>query len=253
MVIVPMAICVHLIAGQSAVKPFTDGDWPRFAGDFAGTKYSKLTQINAKNVSSLAPAWTFAGVGTQQTPIVIAGVMYATTPSGAVALDADTGTLIWRFGAASPPGGGRGRGRGAAGPGGPGGQAAPANGDAPQDGEPVPPPVGAGAAPQATAQAARGAGAAGAPGGGGARGGAVPTAAGPGGAPSSRGLAYWPGDGTIAPRILMTVGQRLVALKATSGELDTTFGTGGFIDMGVPWGGVTLVYKHIVIVGSNNC
>ena len=80
----------------------------------------------------------------------------------------------------------------------------------------------------------------------------MPTAAGPGGAPSSRGLAYWPGDGTIAPRILMTVGQRLVALKAATGELDTAFGTGGFIDMGVAWGGVPLVYKNIVIVGANN-
>ena len=31
-----------------------------------------------------------------------------------------------------------------------------------------------------------------------------------------------------------------------------TFGTGGFIDMGVTWGGVPLVYKNIVVVGSNN-
>ena len=258
--IVLMAVSAHLVARQSGVKPFTDADWPRFAGDFAGTKYSKLTQINTKNVSSLVQAWAFEGVGTQQTPIVISGVMYASTPTGAVAIDADTGMLVWRYGAAPAPGGGRGRGRGAAGPGGPGGgrgQAAPANADAPQDGEPVPPPP-AGAAPQAggPAPAARGAGpAAGAGGGdgrGAARGGAPPTAAGPGGAPSSRGLAYWPGDGTIAPRILMTVGQRLVALKAPSGELDTTFGNGGFIDMGVAWGGVPLVYKNIVIVGANN-
>jgi len=50
----------------------------------------------------------------------------------------------------------------------------------------------------------------------------------------------------------MTVGRRLVALKAASGDLDTTFGTGGSIDMGVAWGGVPLVYKNIVVVGSNN-
>ena len=50
----------------------------------------------------------------------------------------------------------------------------------------------------------------------------------------------------------MTVGRRLVALRATSGELDTTFGTEGSIDMGVAWGGVPLVYKNIVVVGSNN-
>jgi quinoprotein glucose dehydrogenase len=217
-----LAIGAHLIAQQNAVKPFTDGDWPRFAGDFAGTKYSKLTQINTTNVSRLAQTWSFEGVGTQQTPIVVSGVLYATTPTGAVALDADTGMLIWRYGAAPAPGGGRGgRGRGAAGPGAPGGGRGQAP-DAPQDGAPV------------------------------ARGPAPPTAAGPGGAPSSRGLAYWPGDGTIAPRILMTVGQRLVAVKAANGELDTSFGNGGYIDMGVAWGGVPLVYKNIVVVGSNN-
>jgi len=77
------AVGAHLIARQGAVKPFTDADWPRFAGDFAGTKYSKLTQINTTNVSKLAQAWTFEGVGTQQTPIVISGVLYATTPAGA--------------------------------------------------------------------------------------------------------------------------------------------------------------------------
>ena len=86
-----MAVGTHLIARQNGVKPFTDADWPRFAGDFAGTKFSKLTQINTANVSRLAQAWTFQGVGTQQTPIVIGGVMYASTPTGVVALDADTG------------------------------------------------------------------------------------------------------------------------------------------------------------------
>ena len=143
-----MAVGVHLIARQGGAKPFTDADWPRFAGDFAGTKYSKLTQINTTNVARLAQAWTFEGVGTQQTPIVISGVMYASTPTGAVAIDADTGMLVWRYGAAPAPGGGRGRGRGAAGPGGPGGgrgPGAPANADAPQDGEPPPAPVAAAA------------------------------------------------------------------------------------------------------------
>lgn len=226
------AACVQLVAQQKvAVRAFTDADWPRYAGDLAGTKYSKLTQINTKNVSTLVQTWTFQGVGTQQTPIVVDGVLYATTPGGAVALDADSGTLIWRYGAVPAQGGGGGGrgGRGApgAGRGGAGRGGAPAEGDAAQDG------------------AARGEGGRG-------RGGAVPTADGPGGAPSSRGLAYWPGDGTIQPRLLMTVGRRLVALNAAAGTLDTSFGTGGFIDMGVNWGGVPLVFKNIVIVGANN-
>jgi quinoprotein glucose dehydrogenase len=229
------AVGVHLAAQQpQSVRAFTDADWPRYAGDFAGTKYSTLTQINTKNVSTLVQAWIFQGVGTQQTPIVINGVLYATTPGGAVALEADSGTLIWRYGTAPAPGGGGrgGRGGGRGGPPPPstpagqtGRNGAPPDGDAVQDG-----------AVQ----------------GGAGRGGAVPTAEGPGGAPSSRGLAYWPGDGTIQPRLLMTVGRRLVALNAATGTLDTSFGTGGFIDMGVNWGGVPLVFKNIVIVGANN-
>src|SRR5687767_5998923 len=113
LVIVLLAVSVHLTARQNnGVKPFTDADWPRFAGDYAGTKYSKLTQINTTNVSRLAAVWTFQGVGTQQTPIVIGGVMYASTPGGVVALDADTGSLIWRYGAVPAPGGRGGGGRG---------------------------------------------------------------------------------------------------------------------------------------------
>jgi quinoprotein glucose dehydrogenase len=251
---VVVAVCAHLAAQQPGTgRAFTDGDWPRYAGDLAGTKYSKLTQINTKNVSTLVQAWTFQGVGTQQTPIVVDGVLYATTPGGVVALEADSGKLIWRYGAEPAPGAGGRGGRGGGGRGGPppppagqGGRAgAPPEGDVAQDG----------AAQSELAQAARGAGPA-APGGGRAggagRGGAVPTAAGRGGAPSSRGLAYWPGDGTIEPRLLMTVGRRLVALNAAAGTLDTSFGTGGFIDMGVNWGGVPLVFKNIVIVGANN-
>ncbi len=149
-----IAVGAHVMARQGGVKPFTDADWPRFAGDFAGTKYSKLTEINTGNVSRLAAAWTFAGVGTQQTPIVVSGIMYASTPSGVVALDADTGSVIWRYGTVPAAGGGgrggRGGGRGAPGAarGGGGGPAPAGNPDAPQEGEPAAPPA---AAPQAGA------------------------------------------------------------------------------------------------------
>jgi quinoprotein glucose dehydrogenase len=257
-----IAASAHLVAQQSAPTTFTDADWPRYAGDLGGTKYSKLTQINASNVSTLVQAWTFAGVGTQQTPIAINGVVYASTPGGAVALDGATGTVLWRYGAEPAAGGGRGGGRGAGGGRGvagggrgavPPGQdaAADAPDGAAQDG--ATPAARAGGPPAAGAPAPGGrAGGAARGGGGGGRGAALPSAAGPGGAPSSRGLAYWPGDGTIAPRIMMVVGQRLVALNAQNGSLDTSFGSGGFIELGVNWGGVPLIFKNIVIVGANN-
>jgi glucose dehydrogenase len=103
-------------AQSSAPRTFTDADWPRYTGDLAGTRYSKLTQINTSNVADLKAAWTVAGLGAKETPIVIDGVMYASTATGALALDADTGTEIWRYGTA-PAAGGRG-GRGGAGGGG---------------------------------------------------------------------------------------------------------------------------------------
>ena len=139
------AVGAHLAAQQPrSVRAFTDADWPRYAGDLAGTKYSKLTQINTRNVSTLVQAWTFPGVGTQQTPIVVDGVLYATTPGGAVALEADSGKLIWRYGLEPAPGGGGRGGRGAPGAarGGAGRGAAPPESDAAQDGaaqgEPTP-------------------------------------------------------------------------------------------------------------------
>jgi quinoprotein glucose dehydrogenase len=255
------ALSVHLAAQQKSVAvTFTDGDWPRYAGDFAGTKHSKLTQINPANVSTLVQAWTFAGVGTQQTPIAVGGVVYATTPGGAVALDGATGAVVWRYGAAPAAGGGRaggarGGGRGAAGGArgaAPGAPAASADGAAQDGAAPAARDGGAGAGAGRGAGAPGGGAGRGAGARGGGRGAALPTAEGPGGAPSSRGLAFWPGDGTLGPRLLMIVGQRLVALDAQKGTLDTSFGSGGSVDVGVPWGGVPLVFKNLVILGANN-
>ncbi|HTG73497.1 MAG TPA: PQQ-binding-like beta-propeller repeat protein [Terriglobia bacterium] len=245
-----IALLVPVVAQTRAaaqVRPFTDGDWPRYTGDLAGTRYSKLKQINTSNVANLTSAWTFAGVGGEETAIAVDGVLYATTSTGVIALDGDTGKEVWRYGAVPAPagagGGGRGRGGGRGG-------APPADAAAPvaqgQDGtrgqgEPA---RGAGAVPPAPG----GAQAAGqAPAATGARGGAAG-----GGAPSSRGVAYWPGDATHPARILAMVGRRLLALNASNGRPDTTFGQEGFADTGVNWGGVPLIYKNIVVVGAAN-
>ncbi len=80
--------------------------WPVYGGDFEGTKYSALTQINRGNVAKLKPAWIYRcddmrtrpATTIECNPIVIDGVMYLTTPGlKVVALDAATGKQIWMF------------------------------------------------------------------------------------------------------------------------------------------------------------
>jgi quinoprotein glucose dehydrogenase len=72
-----------------------------------------------------------------------------------------------------------------------------------------------------------------------------------GGAPSRRGVAYWPGDGSNPPRIIFTVGRRLIALEAGSGTLVRGFGKDGEVDMVVPYNSVPFIHRNVVVVGAN--
>jgi PQQ-dependent dehydrogenase (methanol/ethanol family) len=72
------------IANQSVLKATSDpNNWAIWGGDYAGTRYSKLDQINNKNVKDLQVAWTFStGVlrGHEGGPLVIGDTMYVHTP-----------------------------------------------------------------------------------------------------------------------------------------------------------------------------
>jgi glucose dehydrogenase len=94
-------------------------EWQAWHGGPANTKYSPLRQIDTGNVSRLALAWKYdtedAGETTEMqcNPLVIDGVLYATTPKHRViALDAATGRLKWRFDPNTSPFTGRTRNRG---------------------------------------------------------------------------------------------------------------------------------------------
>lgn len=78
--------------------------WAWFGGGPDNIHYSALDQINRDNVQGLAVAWTydtgdaFEGSEMQCNPLVIDGVLYATTPKlRVIALDAATGHLQWAF------------------------------------------------------------------------------------------------------------------------------------------------------------
>src|SRR5437899_10242058 len=79
-------------------------EWPGYGGGPESMRYSSLTQINRDNVTQLRVAWTFDvsdGIESSElevNPIVVDGVLYATTVSlNVVALDAATGKVRWRF------------------------------------------------------------------------------------------------------------------------------------------------------------
>jgi alcohol dehydrogenase (cytochrome c) len=75
-------------------------NWLMYWGDFQGTHYSPLTQIDTANVRQLQLAWAFPMPGDsvlEATPIVVDGVMFTTQPGVVAALDARTGRQIWRY------------------------------------------------------------------------------------------------------------------------------------------------------------
>src|SRR5690242_14904943 len=79
-------------------------EWPIYGGGAENIRYSQLSQINRDNVKNLTVAWTFntadefKGSEMQCNPIVVNGILYATTPKlRLVALDAGTGKLRWSF------------------------------------------------------------------------------------------------------------------------------------------------------------
>lgn len=108
-----LVVALPLAAQRSA-------DWPLYGGTTDNTRYSTLSQITPANVHKLRVAWTydtqdaFPGSEMQSNAIVVAGVLYATTPKlRVIALDAATGKEKWVFDPnAVDPRGGRYRHRG---------------------------------------------------------------------------------------------------------------------------------------------
>jgi quinoprotein glucose dehydrogenase len=97
--LVAAAVAAYLIAAEPAYR-----DWRVVAGGQDSIRYSALKQINTGNVHKLRELWRFDstdhydGSEIQCNPIVIDGVLYATTPRlRLVALDAGTGKLLWDF------------------------------------------------------------------------------------------------------------------------------------------------------------
>lgn len=86
-------------ADVAAVIDPKPGDWPTYFGNVDGNRFSQLTQINVRNVSSLRPAWVhpLPYSPLETTPVVVDGIMYVTGPNEIYALDGRTGSEIWSY------------------------------------------------------------------------------------------------------------------------------------------------------------
>ncbi len=130
------AISSPVLPGAAWAAPATaaPGEWPTYGRDAGGERFSPLDQINTGNVASLKPAWTFhmkpddsgasgpapvegaaeqaqrqaEGAGpfrtggrfsaSEVTPLMVGGLLYLTTPyRTVVALEPETGKIVWRY------------------------------------------------------------------------------------------------------------------------------------------------------------
>jgi len=97
-------LLLGLLAPLAIVWAQNYKEWRAAGGAQDFIHYSALKQINKENVGKLQVAWTYdtgeasQGSEIQGNPIVIDGVLYATSPVNRVfALDAATGKLKWSF------------------------------------------------------------------------------------------------------------------------------------------------------------
>jgi alcohol dehydrogenase (cytochrome c) len=81
----------------------SDGkNWVHYGGAYNNQRFSPLNAINRENVARLVPRWIFQTSGPlgafENTPLVLDGVMYISTPySNVIAVNTRTGRQIWRY------------------------------------------------------------------------------------------------------------------------------------------------------------
>jgi alcohol dehydrogenase (cytochrome c) len=94
----------HLL---DAIAPVTDAmlqfppanDWLMWRGGYQNISYSPLDQVNRKNVGrlSVAWAWSLPVAVNEVAPLAHDGVLFISSGDQVQALDAATGTLLWRY------------------------------------------------------------------------------------------------------------------------------------------------------------
>lgn len=122
------ALTATALIGAAGVKADSDqkvGEWRFYGGTLGAQKYSPLDQINASNVHKLKIAWRqsasppevlgsdekpMVGSNYEHTPLMVDGLLYMRSDAGPLmALDPETGKVVWTDRKAST-GGGKSRG-----------------------------------------------------------------------------------------------------------------------------------------------
>jgi alcohol dehydrogenase (cytochrome c) len=93
---------IHLLrkAGERYRPVTSQVDWPTYNGHVGGNRWSALDQIGKRNVTRLAPRWTYSLADSSRlevTPVVVDGVMYVTAANECHALDAGSGRRLWDY------------------------------------------------------------------------------------------------------------------------------------------------------------
>jgi|GEM_PF-1638379 len=96
------------MAGWAQAQPVTDimlaadpgESWLHTNGNWAGHRYSTLTQLNPGNVKNLRPVWIYSLGGktdAQNTPLYHDGLLYVAQDNTVFALDVNTGRRVWKY------------------------------------------------------------------------------------------------------------------------------------------------------------
>ncbi len=90
------------VSGERIEEAGSEPDnWLTYSGSYRSWRYSDLDEITTGNVSGLKLAWSLkfhSSDPIEASPIVVDGTMFLTVPVGDVlAIDAGTGTVLWRY------------------------------------------------------------------------------------------------------------------------------------------------------------
>ena len=101
------AVTAPALRGQSpdAGRGYPSTDWPLAGGDWSSSRHSALREISLDTLDRLGGAWVSrlpGGTSSRATPVVNDGTIYLTAGPSVLAIDGETGHVVWRWQAEDP-------------------------------------------------------------------------------------------------------------------------------------------------------